>query len=393
MKKGTLELLIIGLAKAGGLFIAFYSIVFISIQGGVSELGKFSAVTSILAPLVMFVTFRYVEFINAAADKFKAFSEIFWVGGCLYAIAAVLVGLFLWVYDSMGIAFYIFALVAIYKIFELFNDLLTTTLFAVGQKRLAISVIAAKVLAIVVLSIVWHWLVGLSALNTMCAALVSGFIGCFLLIDLPICVRYHLMHKTNFSEMMNFIKKNIGLGFFNLLISLNSTLPRYYILYFGDFYQLGLYTLIYQISATAVNIVQYPISVKVEAIAKIFRVRPGVEWRLFLGQFFGVALLLAGGFLSQSLPIVYAGLASLAMFVGLSIRGIFITACLGLGVVRDYVQTLVISILAGVVFLAVFELIHFDGSRLLLSFIYVLISSAVTSLILIKRIHSNARVA
>lgn len=390
-KNNLTRFLEIGGAKIVGFSIISYSILFIAIFGGVIELGRFSAVGAILSPLTMFVTFRYIELIGISSDKAKTFTDLVVSAFSIYFILAVVIGIGVGVYHSNEIRLHDYFLMVVYKSVELFGDMLAVVLIQIKRGRDAARVALYKMGIVFILSMILHFYIGLSILNAIYISLIVGFLAVFLLVEIGLCKKYNLITYGGRGDIFRFIKLNYSLGLFNALMSLNSVIPRYYILYFGDLRQLGIFSLIYQISSVSVNFLEYAAGIYVKKIANIFAVNGYVSWLILSSYVAAFALMLSGLALEGYLQLAYFAISTIAMFTVLMGRGVSVVICLGLGVRVGYAGLMLASMLAGCVVIYIFEYISIVDDKLFLAFLYVLIASSAFGLILLNMANKEVR--
>ncbi len=384
-KNGFVKALEVGGARVFGFVIIIYSVLFISVFGGIIELGKFSAVGAILAPLTMFVTFRYIELIGVSKNREKTFTDLITSAFFVYAPFSVIIGAWIAYYGSNDIRLHDYALMAIYKFIELFGDVLAVVLIQSERGMVATKIALYKMSSVVVLSGVLYFVFGVHALNSVYISFVIGFAAVFILVEMPLCKKHGVMSFTGLADVCKFIQSHYGLGFFNSLMSLNSVMPRYYILYFGDLRILGIFSLIYQISSVSVNFIEYAAGIYVKKTSEMFVAKPFIVKLIYLSCVASFLFVLIGSMLGNNYWLFRFLMFVIAMFVVLFWRGISVVVCLGLGVNINYAVIMIISMVVGCVSIGVLEYFSASINSLLFAVFYVLVASSVFGFILFNK--------
>lgn len=383
-KNNLNKIIEVGGARIAGFFIIFYSVLFITFFGGVVELGRFSAVGAILSPLTMFVTFRYIELIGISADKSKTFSELVISAFSIYFCVVVFIGFWVDYYQSRDIRLSDFILMVTYKSVELFGDILAVVLIQTRKGGEATKIAVYKTAIIVALSLVLHFYFYLPALDAVYISLIFGFLIVFLLVEIRVCKKYNLLIRRSLDDVLGFIKSNFSLGVFNALMSLNSVVPRYYILYFGDLRQLGVFSLIYQLSSTSVNLLEYVSGIYVRSIARGFIKKKYISRLILSGYIISFVLIIFGLIIENHSQFGYFIISGIAMFMVLMGRGVSVVICLGLSVGVNYAGLMLATMMVGSIVVYALEYLSFMEGRLFFAFLYVLVASSTFGFMLLK---------
>lgn len=393
----VLELLFIIVLKMASLILMGYVMLFLTVFGGLADVGVYSAVTAVTAPAAMFFMFRYVEWIALSEDKVSAFSVSVSVAVTGFLLAAPIIYLFL--KEVVPSKFFLFFLIA-YKPFELLNDFFVSMLVSRGDKRLAFFSLFYKLAGVIIISMTGLML-GFKNLPLLIAlALFLAFFGVTLIHDLVCVVRLRIFQWPGSKAMLAYACDNVKFGVLGLLVSVNSLLPRYYLIAMGDMAMLGLFSLAYQIAASMVNILQYPIGLKVAGIRDFFIVRaPWLDFiligffALLVASVVGVFFVASGAHIDYAtLPrMIFLSIIVLLMFFYLIFRG-FLLSLIVATAQTEYIY-LVVLISSFVAVLASALVIHLysEISPFLVSSFFVIVSSFVTSTILVLRFRAGVR--
>ena len=112
---------------------------FLLFKGNSEAVGYFAAVTTIVAPLVMFCQYRYLEFLSLAEqNKFSAFSTALYASLMSYITLGTLLFVFAGFFE---IDIKLLALMLLYKLFELFSDIYIAYLSIIKQMKKALLVL------------------------------------------------------------------------------------------------------------------------------------------------------------------------------------------------------------------------------------------------------------
>ncbi len=369
-----------------------FVLLFLTVSGGLSDVGTFSAATAVTAPIAMFLVFRYVEWISLATDPVKAFSESTSVAitGFILACPFIYWGLAGWIRDHLFIK-----LLLIYKPFEIISDLIVT-LHAARNKRL-IALISAyvRLFGVIALSILFVYGLKIKPLHGVVVALLTSYVTTFLLYDMPILRRFGLFILPNASESVNYIRFNFSYGLLNLAVTLNSSMPRYFLAFQQDLKSLGLYSLLYQVAATGVNIIQYPLSIKVKAVYRLIRENIyKIRVSLVLGAMLTLSACVGSalGWIPSLQPnvggwgrILYIVLIGF-MFLPLLLRGALITSAIGAARGEKLYSILATSMVISIFIVGASYRFGTAEGGLVLACAYVSASSIVTSWYLLPRL-------
>lgn len=383
-----LEIAVITVLKMASLILMGYVIAFLSFFGGLSELGSYSAVTSVTAPLAMFFMFRYVEWIALSEDKALAFSVSVSIAVTGFVVFSPIVFYLLSGVVDSGL--FLFLMLA-FKPLELFSDFYVAMLVSRGERRAAFFSIVLKLSGVIFISTV-ALLFGFENFPLVVAvALFASFLFVFLFYDLPCVVRNKIFILYGKSSAIEYLGRNFMFGVQGLLISFNSVAPRYYLIAVGDMRLLGLFTLIYQIAASIVNVIQYPISIKISGIRnfllsklRLMDIITGVFFCVLLGLVSSV--MLWGGYdynhSSSLIGIASIIVAVLVMFIFLTYRGLLLSLVIATGQASRNYLVIVFSFFVAILVSSLIGSSSYQISPFAVSLVFVIVSSFVTGAIL-----------
>ncbi len=296
-------------------------------------LGAYSAMVALTAPICMFLMFRCAESISLAHDKKREFSllltgsvTIFLALGPLFFLAG----------RSLGVGPIFCLLILAFKPLEMIAELTNTAFIARKSEYWATRSCLARVAGVVLLTNLLDITVQLAPLITVGLSLLFTYSAVFLLHDLPRLRSSDLLELFGVNALLNYVKRNFGLGALNFTISFNSSLPRYVLAEQSGLAALGTFALMYQIAATLVNILQYPVSLNAAYVLLLVR-RHSTRLNVICVTGIAVASLSLSLLLLGTAPdfpnppynyqhITIAGTLTLAMLIALATRGTLLTA-------------------------------------------------------------------
>jgi hypothetical protein len=391
--EAALELLQLMLLKFSSLALTASVLLFLTVAGGLKEVGIYSSATAVTAPIATFLIFRSVEWISMSESYAKAFSiaTVFAAGSFLLASPVVYLILEKWVQD-----FLFLKLILLYKPLEIISDMLMIVYTASGNKRLALYSIYSKFSLAAALTFIFIRISHISPLRSAAFALLIAFFAVILCYDWRNIRQKKLYASMEAKEVFAYVKGNIGYGFLSMAVSVNSSMPRYFLISQSDMSKLGLFSLLYQLAATLVNILQYPISIKVAKVSGFIKSH-AVEIKKYVSSLmliFVMAAVVAMAayhgekdiFMMREFRwVLYPAIICL-MFVFLLIRGIMVTAVIGLRkgdmLYAIIIGSIVLSALMSTLFL------EFSGkwAGIVTCGLYVILSSSITTWLLLNRV-------
>lgn len=376
--------------KFMSLLLMVYVLFFLFYFGGLSEVGIYSAITAVSAPLAMFCSFRYVEWIALHENKEYGFSVSVVSGVLLYFLLAIPAFMILRNFVSDWL---ILLLLIAYKLIEMIGEFYITLLVSKGDIVGAGVSVCARFTLVLIFSILGLALGFESKLWVIVIALFASYTLVLLLIDMPKMLRMRYFVSFSIRDIYLYVVANFKYGLLGAMVSINSTFPRYFLTYVGDMKLLGLFSLVYQVAATVVNIAQYPVSVGIS------RIRIYLQGRYHLLQFASIVitvfvLALLGG---SGLPALnqhnwlsnsFTGYLMLlffaaSMFVFLMFRGVIFSLAIALESARHLQWIVLIAgLLAAFILLSMWS-VGFIASSFLMSCLFVVISSYLSVLMVV----------
>jgi hypothetical protein len=291
-----------------------------------------------------------------------------------------------------------------YKPLEMTSDMLVVAYTSNGNRRSGLVSVYSKLLLVIIFTTcsvyIFHW----DPLKCAAGSLLTSYAIVLLCYDLKLVHNKNMWSKVDYMEIKGYVSENVGYGTLNLLMSLNSSMPRYFLIYQSNMAKLGLFSLLYQVAATTVNVMQYPISVKVRGVSEFFRqnaskIRKGMELSglIFIFACVLLVLFMPNGkdiFLNKHAQLVLCPLLVLMMFLPLFLRGTTITAAIGLNCATGLYQILGLSILGSSILTMSFLKLSGPWAGTLSCGLYVIASSFITAwalLIRILNLHRNRK--
>lgn len=397
MKKNIIEFFLIVAMKFASLSLMIYVIGFIFYFGGLKELGIYSAITAVTIPLTVFASYRYIEWMALEPNKNDAF--------LIASSSAVLTYIFFVffatpIFYSIHNDFFTMFFLIIYRPLELVSDIYVSFLVGIQKKSLAAISILSKFFLVIVISFLLKIFSKLDAVQLVALSVFLSYLSVFSFFDVPVMLHKRYLQRISFTNIRLYLKDNYHYGFLNTMVTLNSVIPRYYLTYIGSMESLGLFSFLYQISATLVNLIQYAVSIKIQSISKFM-----LENFYILSRIAAVlmVLILVLLFVFIKQPYNYASLIKenylwsffiiSGMFVFLMYRGllisIFITIEKG-GRMNIYFFSA--GLLAATLILP-FIIFNIIESSIALSVVFVMMSCYITSLFIQTRIYKKSGLA
>lgn len=393
------ELLSMVVLKMASLMLMGYVMLFLTVFGGLQDVGSYSAVTAMTAPVAMFLMFRYVEWIALAGNKVAAFSVSVLVAVGGFIVAAPLIYAVLSGVTENGV-FLVFLIA--WKPLEIFGDFFISYLISCGDKRGAIRSVVCKLLGVVALSMLGV-LAGFDNFPLLISwALFLGFVFVVVFHDLRIVRRKKSFVMPGWRGIVDYVRSNFKFGLLGVLVSVNSLVPRYYLMAAGDIAMLGLFSLLYLVAASAVNLLQYPISLKAAEIKNFFCDR--IYLFDYVPAMLGAVLILmtiVGMFFSVNVRDGVSGLMgvlvvlffSALMFLYLLFRGLSLSLAIAANR-ADFVYVFVVfSALSGFLFSLIVWFFNSEISDIFLSSYFVIVSSFVAGALLLRRVRAGVGLA
>lgn len=366
--------------KLSSLLIMAYSLIFLAFFGGLEVVGEFSALTALVAPFSMFAAFRYIEFISKSEDREAAFILASSTSLFVYGIFLLPVVLYLGWRDRLSWLFFVFIF---QRALELLSDHFIAFYSSSKLYEKAIFSLLLKIVIVVFSSLFLLFALEFDPFESAILSLVIAFVVGVFGFDLP---GYYSAFLSRFSvrEKVSYFIENFHLGVMSFVVSLNSVAPRYFLMGVGDYKFLGFFTLLYQISATVVNVFQFAISVNVRYFSDFVGRHNALMLFLIL-----VVPLVSSAFLFQEInwnespPISIVLFLVAAMTATLLVRGVYMSVAVYRG---GYLAFYAVFISLTVTSISLLSLNRLGvASVTLYSFGYVVLSCSVCAgLILLK---------
>lgn len=382
------DFLFAALVKLLTLMLMGYVVFFVLFFGGAYQVGVFASVASFFAPLVMFSNFRYVEYISCS-DSVKKATLTALITSIFVFLSAVICffvvkskfGIFPEVSDSL---FFVFV---IYKILEQTADFFSTAFIVKKHLKFVAALAVLRFFLFFVLSLLLNVFFGESDfLICVVVALVFSYFICFV-IDVIFFVSDYDGGVINFFEIFEYVSNNFGYGFLSMAISFNSSLPRYFLNYTGKMEILGIFSVVYQIAATVVNVFQQAVGIHGRRVSVFLKenlfLLYGSGVALFC--FYGLFLLKMKGLVlfDDLIAHVLNGVFCFFMIAALLLRGWSLTAAVivgGRGLQKFVFLSSVFSILS----LSYAKVFFLGWSDLSLSYSFVVFSSLGTFFLILR---------
>jgi hypothetical protein len=384
------ELAVLVMLKFSSMALTAFALIFLTLAGGLESVGRYSSVTAVTAPLVMFLSFRNVEWMSLSSDKKMAFSTAVSVAFVGFSFAAPLVYVEM---DPLIGDNYFLASLLVFKAIEIISEMLVVVYTTSGFKKMALISIYAKLACAALLSVTFVFILKMQVLRGVAAAMLVSYLGVISIYDYKNIRSMSLFSVPRLGSFIEYVRKNFGYGALNMAISVNSSMPRYFLIYRADMTSVGAFSLMYQIAATMVNVIQYPVSVKVVRVSAMVEkwVRPIKVAILSVGIIAIVTLTITsmltdGGASTRFGRWLLYGLLIALMFLPLVIRGGVLTAAIGCGKTRRLYGVVVVSMATAVISAVIFKLIVSGQSDLYACVVYVVISSCVSAWQLANRL-------
>lgn len=370
MKRKVIELSKLILIKMSSLLVMAYCLLYLLLRSGFEAVGVFAAVTAIVAPIVSFSQFRFIEYISLKDNKKNAFSVSLVASLSVFIALAVLC---LFLYKILTISLSLLILMILYKFFELFTDIYVSFLSVNRDIKSATEVVISRIILFFILTI------GLLFFNfSSNESLVKSLLYC-------LCVTYSSLSLYNLLKIkisiepkavLSYIVENYSYGVMSVLVSLNSLLPRYFFIYNSNYKVLGIFSIIYLVSSNVVNLLQYPISINADKIKIIFD-RLNLKILFIIFTIFGSCMLFIE-FYSDFNVILFYVVSISAMFSILLFRGFYITYSITNNIKNRISFSIILSSLFA--FTLIFASSYLSGSEFTIkdAVLYVLVSSFIT---------------
>jgi hypothetical protein len=368
-------------SKLFSLSIMGYVVGFIAWKGGLEPVGEFSSIVALLAPIAMFSVLRYPEWIALADDKMGALSTVLISSQLLYGFGATVLVLAVAVLG--GISLEQFLLLAVFKSLEIVNDQLGAYYSAAQLHRRAIASNALKLAGLLFLTNVVFDIEPTSVVTTVAYSLVCGHFFVLVIYDGPTLKR---LGRPPATQIQSFLATQYQFGFSNALTSVNSNMPRYFLMAMSSKTLLGIFSIIYLVSATLVNVFQFPVSIKVERIKQALLSGPHHAQSLFFFVLISVlGFLSIAALWSGSGGFLYYFLACVAMSLALMLRGVGVSLEVGFGEASTLNRYLIFGMLGASLIVAIATHMVSESQYLMLAICYVIVSTSIVSYLTFKR--------
>jgi len=380
----------LGAVKFSSVLYSTYIIFYLYYFGNLTEVGLYSSAISIISPIIMISSLRYIEAIAISANKIKLLKLISISSAVLYTLLSLMVLIILFFTRDESYLLLLLALIVV-KYLELKVDILCAFIISKNEKITFFSLLR---LAVLILNSIFLIKLnyGFSSLNIIILSILIS--------NITILIIYKSNNeksdntKVIFTELYGFIKNNIKFGYTNLFLSINSNIPKYYMIFLNEFELLGAYTILYLISATSVNILQNPISHTIDKL-QYFIQREIVLLHNIL-NLFTLIWIITIYFLIQN-NIIFTQINKLFDYVILIIIIIIILSIfmlirgtlISLSIARAINNTnyyVILSILISLIFCGVFIFIAGNKFIIINGLTYIIFSSFITSKFILNKI-------
>lgn len=347
---------------------------YLYLVNGFDLIGEYSALTSIMAPIVTFSLYKYLELMNITHKDKKFFfvSEVLPSTIITFVCGGVLVqflNIFLKIFDP-----YVFLIFFLVKYLDLRFELVVGYFSSYKNYK--------YVLKQNIFRISFFWATGLYFYLNGYEINLKQTLFIYLFSQLPVYLYevYNVRPKFNYNLIVEYLVVSFKYGVLNTVVSLNSLVPRYFIMYFGDKKSLGIYTILHLFSSNFVNIMQYPLSIYCDKMNR--RIGFDVGLKLILPIF----LVFIMGFFLLSLDENYLTLFLFFVLVLVSflIRGVFVTISVVRNVDLNFYMILSIVISYPLIYVLI-TLFQFNNF-ILLGCLYILFSNFIFMILSGKKV-------
>lgn len=379
--------------KFTSLLLMAYVLFFLFFFGGLSQVGIYSAITAVTAPLAMFCSFRYVEWIALHENKSYGFSLSVSAASVIYMLLAIpsffVMQLFV---DDWRLLFLLF----IYKLIEMICEFYMALLASRGEVYASAISVCARFILVAVLSLTGVALGFEDGLWIIIGALLISYAIVFIFLDMPRLMKENDFIICDIASLFSYVVSNFRYGLLGAAVSVNSVLPRYFFTYLGDMKVLGLFSLVYQVAATVVNVAQYPVSIGASHIKAYFQ----ENYRFFRFSIVAVAVFalailsvctlpslnqhnwIGGKFYNYLVLALCAG----AMFIFLMYRGILFSVAIASGGAKHLQWLVLVAGGFALLTMSVVWYLSLVSSSFLIGCLYVSFSSFFSALLVFREI-------
>ncbi|WP_156099027.1 hypothetical protein [Oligella urethralis] len=298
------------------LFLMAFILFYLLFKDGSEAVGYFSGITTTVAPLVMFSQYRFAEYLSLAKEKRLAYQVSLTsslMTYCLFGSIMFIIAIF------FNIDIKLLTLMLLYKFFELYSDIYIAYLSIIKQFKKAFFAVSIRVFSVLVFSIIVFFV----EFDSSVALVETILTILFLVYAITFFVNFvHEGPKLQFVGVKGYVVCNYSYALTSIFVSLNSLVPRYFFMFYGNYSGLGVFSIIYLLSSNSVNILQYPISLKSDEIKKVLN---KFNLKVFLFSIICLVMCLVLFYLLESFYYFSIVVGVLSMFLMLLLRGVYIT--------------------------------------------------------------------
>jgi hypothetical protein len=360
------------LVRAASMIAMSASLLFIWWQGSIEEVGIFSGITAVITPIVSLSHYRYVEYISTSKSKLLALSTAISSSVSTYiVISLIVVPIFIYIYGNT----LTIALIWFYKLFELITDIYIAYLSVIGKEKTIKIMILQRLLLLV---IGFSCLTVINNIYNINLLLYIAFLLCLVFTFSFLFDFRKVNFKYKFKDALNYTNDNIGYGLSSLTISINSLLPRYLYIYTGDNKTLGIYSIIYLLSANLVNLIQYPISIYATRFNDFVSKNKLKIITLSLTICFAISPIL---YVFESYNYIFYMFSMSLIFLSLLLRAMLITSLVVMNLKIKVLKVLVMSLSFSFIGIIIIRLSLGDSFRLEDGIFYTILSGCIAVLL------------
>ena len=368
MKKKLIQVLEILLIKFSSVAIMGLIFLYLWINDGFEGVGEFAALMAIIAPIGVFSQFRYIEFISIAENKENAF-KISYTSSLI--VFTFFISIFLLFVFISGWGLYLYILAILYKYQEMYFEFKNAYSVSLNDRINALRMNALRIVGVFLLFLL-DYSIGIDN-YLLFAFLFLNFYNFIVII----------FNKFDFSSIdlrssLGYVKDNYYYGISSMLISLNSLIPRYFFIYLGDKKSLGIFTIIYLVSSTSVNLFQYLFSVKSELVFNIV-INKSKIIKFLLVSLLPLAFFML--FMVDQYLVLFSSF--FLMFIFMLIRGLIITSSVVYGLKSKINYSVILGMILSIILSFLSYIFNSEFLNFSVASFYVVLSSCITSFILI----------
>lgn len=363
-----------------------FLMLFLLLYGGAKSLGIYAAITAITAPISMFCVFRYIESIALSQSKSKSFLTSLSAAIMLYIVMAP--PIFYLIRDNIGDYFSAFILF-LFKPLEMIHDFYIVYLSSEKLYKKAILSMSAKFIVFLVICVLGFFYLHWSVIHVVCLALFLSYFSILLILDIPYIRKVKIEH-VGLLDIHRYVIENVRHGIANAMISINSVMPRYFFMFVGDLKMLGIFTFIYQMSATCVNVIQYPMSIRANDISNFI-----FKKYYFVNGFFKISLIFVLLYIFSLNYILHNGDDKLILFfllfifisfVMMLLRGALFSSLIAIKKDKVMNKYIFLSGVFSLICVVIFKYSILSYDVLSIACIYVVLSVSISSMLALRKL-------